>query len=657
MTTYHTLTTNNGKAQIAHAITNNTKIDITHLAVGDGRGATPTPNANATRLVAEKARVAVNRVSIHATNANWIEVSAVIPSTLGGFTVREIGLYAEQTLIAFGSFPETYKPTATEGGAREMSIRIIIAVEDAEVVNVMLDDSLIYATRRWVTDHFIGRGDVINHLSSTDTTKPLSANMGKLLDEKISTKASTTTAGIVQLNNSLSSTSQTQALTAGMGKALKDEINAISADKMTLRGTLDTTDLNTLNATNSTGIWHQTHDANATTARNYPVSQAGTLWVLPAAYAGQQIYVPYSQDTIYKRTSTRTGGWESWQSFNATHTHAFNQITGVPTAGTSTAGIVQLSHTINGSDRTKAASEYALGQLHTLATQARDTANGISLTWGNIQNKPRDFTPSAHTHAFNQITGVPTAGTSTAGIVQLSHATNGTDKTKAASEFALGEVRRMANQAQVTADGIALTWNNIQNKPRDFTPSAHTHAFNQITGVPTAGTSTAGIVQLNNSLTSTSQTQALTANIGKLLNDIKLDRTQNAASASKLATPRRIALTGAVTGNVNFDGSSNVSMTTAFDLSHFASNKTQNGYQKLPSGLILQWGDAQTYQTTIFPITFPSSISCLVVTPKSTSLIAAFATSHVTNRGFRIFTSAGQSSSGIEGFYWFAIGY
>lgn len=42
----------------------------------------------------------------------------------------------------------------------------------------------------------------------------------------------------------------------------------------------------------------------------------------------------------------------------------------------------------------------------------------------------------------------------------------------------------------------------------------------------------------------------------------KLDTTGNAASASKLATARNIALNGVVVGAVNFDGSGNVSITT-----------------------------------------------------------------------------------------------
>ncbi|WP_080946063.1 phage tail-collar fiber domain-containing protein [Moraxella bovoculi] len=186
MTTYHTLITNNGKAQIANAINTNTKVAITHLAVGDGRGTTPTPSAGATRLTGEKARVAVNHVGRHATKANWIEVHAIIPSSTGGFTVREIGLYAGKTLIAVGSFPATYKPSATEGSAREISIKLIIAVENASVVNVTLDDSLVYATRKWTQDNFVNHNEVIDNLTSTETTKPLSAAQGKKLqDDKL----------------------------------------------------------------------------------------------------------------------------------------------------------------------------------------------------------------------------------------------------------------------------------------------------------------------------------------------------------------------------------------------------------------------------------------------------------------------------------------
>lgn len=80
--------------------------------------------------------------------------------------------------------------------------------------------------------------------------------------------------------------------------------------------------------------------------------------------------------------------------------------------------------------------------------------------------------------------------------------------------------------------------------------------------LPLASTTVSGTVQLNNTLTSTNTDQALTAAQGKVLNANKLDRTENAVSASKLQTSRTISLTGGVTGSVSFDGSANASIAT-----------------------------------------------------------------------------------------------
>lgn len=112
--------------------------------------------------------------------------------------------------------------------------------------------------------------------------------------------------------NNLTDTSTTKALTANMGKVLKDELTALDGRKFEQRGILGLTDLNTLTATNHAGIWHQAGDINATPERNYPVRQAGTLWVLPSAYAGQQLYLPYRMGQFYTRTTQANGGWTDW---------------------------------------------------------------------------------------------------------------------------------------------------------------------------------------------------------------------------------------------------------------------------------------------------------------------------------------------------------
>ena len=63
-------------------------------------------------------------------------------------------------------------------------------------------------------------------------------------------------------------------------------------------------------------------------------------------------------------------------------------------------------------------------------------------------------------------------------------------------------------------------------------------------------------------LTTDDGNKALSAKQGKVLQDNKLDKTENASSATKLFTPRTIALTGAVVGNAIFDGTANISIST-----------------------------------------------------------------------------------------------
>lgn len=267
---YKGVLTNNGKALIAQATTAN-RVGFSHIAIGDGNGSVPTPTDTRTALVRERHRLALNSVNINPNNRNQIICEAIIPSNVGGWTIRELGLYAGSTMLVHSNYPATYKPTQTEGGARELVIRMVINVQSADVIALTLNDSLVYATREWAETNFVNHHEVINNLTSTEINKPLSANQGKILNDNkvaktviitagngltgggdLSTnrslalgtpsqitatssnsvtaeshshaidKASTTVAGIVQLNDSLTSTSNTQALTANQGKILQD---------------------------------------------------------------------------------------------------------------------------------------------------------------------------------------------------------------------------------------------------------------------------------------------------------------------------------------------------------------------------------------------------------------------------------------------------
>lgn len=99
--TYGTLVTDCGIQLIAAAVMEGKKINITDLAVGDGGGSYYKPNSTMTALKGEKWRGKVNRVEINEKSPNMIDVVAVIPSDVGGWTIREMGVLDEtETLIA-----------------------------------------------------------------------------------------------------------------------------------------------------------------------------------------------------------------------------------------------------------------------------------------------------------------------------------------------------------------------------------------------------------------------------------------------------------------------------------------------------------------------------------------------------------------------------
>lgn len=194
MAEYYNVTTNLGDAEIANAIATNTKLDITHVAFGDGNGAVPTPTKTRTSLVREVHRQAVTKYERHPTNANWIVIETIIPSDVGGFTIREMGVIANGKLISHGSHAP-FEKVADPSGVSEYRLRFTQNVTDGSVVELTLDESLIYATQAWIDENYIPRTDIVDDLTTDDSTKVASAKQVKILNDNKANKTTTLTAG------------------------------------------------------------------------------------------------------------------------------------------------------------------------------------------------------------------------------------------------------------------------------------------------------------------------------------------------------------------------------------------------------------------------------------------------------------------------------
>ncbi|MCG8993332.1 phage tail protein [Laribacter hongkongensis] len=149
---FFTILTATGKAKLAAAQTSGTPLQITQMAVGDGdNGAYYNPVESQTTLKHETWRGALNNLSVDASNPNWIVAELVIPDTVGGFYIREVGLFdSTGALIAVGKFPESYKPTLAAGSNKQLYVRMILEVSNASAVTLLVDPSVVLATRATV---------------------------------------------------------------------------------------------------------------------------------------------------------------------------------------------------------------------------------------------------------------------------------------------------------------------------------------------------------------------------------------------------------------------------------------------------------------------------------------------------------------------------
>lgn len=309
---FYTLLTDRGMAKIASALADKKQIHLQKMAVGDGGGQYYEPTASQTNLRHEVWRGEMNTLTVAPNNPNWLIAELVLPEDVGGWYVREVGVFDDEgELIAIGKFPESYKPLLPGGCGKQVCIRLIMEVSNTTAVTLTVDPSIVLATRDYVDTRLDEHEHSTNHPDATLTQK-----------------------GFTQLSNATDSDDETKAATPKAVKAAMAE------------------------------------------ARN--------------------------------------------------HTHTWNQITGVPDGTLTQKGIVQLSSATDSTSEVLAATPKAV-------KAAMDKANAAA--------------PASHTHAWNQITGVPDGTLTQKGIVKLNSATDSTSTTEAATPSAVKAAMDKANAA------------------------------------------------------------------------------------------------------------------------------------------------------------------------------------------------------------------
>ena len=247
-TKFKTVITTAGAAKLAAATApGGRKVNITTMAVGDGGGKLPVPDAGQTGLIHEVWRHALNKISQDKRNSNYIIAELVIPPEVGGFWMRELGLYDDAgTLIAVANMAESYKPALAEGSGRSQTCRMVIIVSSVASVELTIDTTTVMATQDYVDDKiaeheqsrrhpdasltakgFTQLSSATNSTSETLAATPKAVKAAYDLANRKYTAQDATTArkGLVQLSSATNSTSETLAATPKAVKTAYDLAN------------------------------------------------------------------------------------------------------------------------------------------------------------------------------------------------------------------------------------------------------------------------------------------------------------------------------------------------------------------------------------------------------------------------------------------------
>ncbi|HCN2952212.1 TPA: phage tail protein, partial [Escherichia coli] len=320
---FKTVITTAGAAKLAAAtVPGGKKVNLSAMAVGDGNGQLPVPDAGQTKLVHEVWRHALNKVSVDNKNKNYIVAELVVPPEVGGFWMRELGLYDDAgTLIAVSNMAESYKPELAEGSGRAQTCRMVIILSNVASVELSIDASTVMATQDYVDDKIAEHEQSRRHPDATLTEK-----------------------GFTQLSSATNSTSESLAATPKAVKAANDNANSRLAknqngadiqNKSAFLENVGVTsltfmknngempldaDLNTFGPVKAySGIWSKATSTNATLEKNFPEDGAvGVLEVFNGGnFAGMQRYTTRTGN-VYMRNLSGTwngsdGPWSYWR--------------------------------------------------------------------------------------------------------------------------------------------------------------------------------------------------------------------------------------------------------------------------------------------------------------------------------------------------------
>lgn len=159
---YYAIVTDIGLAKLRAAVEGIGALTLSHMAFGDGAGQETAPGGAMTALVNERYRAPIADKKPHETNPSMLWIEAIIPPGVGGWTLREAGIYdTDGDLIVVAKTPVMDVALLSEGATTEGLVRICFTFESAQSVQFMIDPTVLLATQAWVIERILHRAFVV----------------------------------------------------------------------------------------------------------------------------------------------------------------------------------------------------------------------------------------------------------------------------------------------------------------------------------------------------------------------------------------------------------------------------------------------------------------------------------------------------------------
>ncbi len=140
-----------GEAKLSNATALGIPWKLTQMGVGDANGTDPIPDRLQTRLINERRRAPLNQLKPDPVDLSVLIAEQVIPADVGGWWVRELGLYDEDgDLVAVANCAPSYKPVLNQGSGRTQIVRMNFVVSSIANIVLKIDPAIVLATREYV---------------------------------------------------------------------------------------------------------------------------------------------------------------------------------------------------------------------------------------------------------------------------------------------------------------------------------------------------------------------------------------------------------------------------------------------------------------------------------------------------------------------------